>query len=60
MTLVARASERSALTTLFDDARVGMSGALVVYGDAGIGKSAVLDLACGPGDRLSGLPLLRR
>jgi DNA-binding CsgD family transcriptional regulator len=41
--LVGRRSERGTLVRLLDDVRSGMSRALVIRGEAGIGKSALLD-----------------
>ena len=41
--LLGRESERAAIERLLADARVGTSGALIVSGEAGIGKSALLD-----------------
>ena len=41
--LVGRESERRAIQSLVAAARVGQSGALVLMGEAGIGKSALLD-----------------
>ncbi|HZG92713.1 MAG TPA: AAA family ATPase, partial [Pseudonocardia sp.] len=43
--LLGRAAETAALDELLDRARAGGSGALVVSGEAGIGKSALLDRA---------------
>ena len=40
--LLGRESERAAIERLLADARVGTSGALIVSGEAGIGKSALL------------------
>ena len=41
--LLGRASELDALRSVLDRARTGLSGALVVRGEAGIGKTALLD-----------------
>lgn len=43
--LQGRKSERAALERLLDEARSGRSGALVICGEAGIGKTALLDEA---------------
>ncbi|WP_034594532.1 helix-turn-helix transcriptional regulator [Hamadaea tsunoensis] len=43
--LIGRSSEREAVDHLVDAVRSGHGGALVVHGDAGIGKSAMLDYA---------------
>jgi len=43
--LLGRTREREALRGLLDTARSGRSGALVVRGEAGIGKTALLDFA---------------
>src|SRR3954454_2124019 len=43
--LFGRDAERSRATALLDDARSGRSGALVVRGEAGVGKSALLEYA---------------
>ena len=43
--LVDRHVEKKALDELLDSVRAGMSGALVLRGDPGIGKSALLDYA---------------
>jgi AAA ATPase domain len=43
--LVGREPERTALTGLLDGARSGRSGALVVRGDGGLGKTALLESA---------------
>jgi DNA-binding CsgD family transcriptional regulator len=45
--LVGREEQQAAIDRLLDAARRGDSGALVVRGDAGIGKSALLDHAVG-------------
>jgi DNA-binding CsgD family transcriptional regulator len=54
-----RALEREALGALLGAARAGESGALVLYGEAGMGKSALLDYAVSGGDlpvaRISGV-----
>ena len=44
-TLYGREGERAALDRLLDDARAGTSGVLVLRGEPGIGKSALLDHA---------------
>jgi DNA-binding CsgD family transcriptional regulator len=43
--LVNRAHETAALNALLEKVRMGMSGALVLRGEAGIGKTALLDSA---------------
>ena len=43
--LIGRAEEQSAIDALLDSARDGMSGALVIRGEPGIGKTAMLDYA---------------
>jgi predicted ATPase len=43
--LLGREPECAAIDALLDDARAGAGGALVVRGEAGIGKSALLDYA---------------
>src|SRR5258707_13245724 len=45
--LLDRVDERAALGQLIDSARGGRSGALVVRGEPGVGKSALLDYAVG-------------
>lgn len=45
--LVGRHAEREAIERLLDGARAGRSGALVIRGQAGIGKTALLDHARG-------------
>ena len=49
--LVGRREERAALEALLASAREGRSGVLVLHGEAGVGKSALLDdaaaSACG-------------
>jgi DNA-binding CsgD family transcriptional regulator len=45
VSLLGREDERAALDALLDGARQGPSGALVIRGDAGIGKTALLDYA---------------
>src|SRR4051794_9893695 len=42
MALRGRSSERAALDRLLDDARAGRSGVLVLRGEAGMGKTALL------------------
>ena len=44
MQLVGREVECAAIDSLLTDARAGAAGALVVRGEAGIGKSALLEL----------------
>ena len=41
--LIGRAVEQARISGLLDDARDGRSGALVLRGEAGIGKTALLD-----------------
>src|ERR1700723_1311324 len=45
--LLGRLPERAALSQLLDGARAGRSGVLVVHGEAGVGKTALLDWAIG-------------
>jgi hypothetical protein len=45
-----RAAEQAAIDRLLDGARAGTSGALVLRGDAGIGKTALLDYAAAAAD----------
>ena len=45
MTLLDRLAERAALDRLLDAARGGLSGALVLRGESGVGKTALLDYA---------------
>ena len=45
--LLGRLPERAALSQLLDAARAGRSGALVVRGEPGVGKTALLDWAVG-------------
>src|SRR5271170_2370177 len=56
---VDRVGERKVLADLVDSAHRGASGALVVHGDAGMGKTALLDLAVSltdsPVARISGV-----
>ncbi|HEU5356634.1 MAG TPA: AAA family ATPase [Actinocrinis sp.] len=54
--LLGRDVETQAISTLLDGARAGRSGVLFLYGQAGIGKTALLEQACGQAD---GLPVLR-
>ena len=44
--LVGRLAEREAMHQLLTRARAGRSGALVVRGEAGIGKTALVDQVC--------------
>ena len=43
--LLGRESERAGIDALLENARAGRSGALVVRGEPGIGKTALLDYA---------------
>jgi DNA-binding CsgD family transcriptional regulator/glycosyltransferase involved in cell wall biosynthesis len=54
--LVDRHDERAALDSLLTRTRAGESGALVLYGPAGIGKTTLLDYAADPA---SGVQVLR-
>jgi DNA-binding CsgD family transcriptional regulator len=48
--MVGRLDERAAIVHLVDGARRGVSGALVLRGEAGIGKTALVDFAVGTAD----------
>ena len=54
--LVGRKAERSTLQALFEGGIGGRGGALLVTGEPGIGKTALLDEAI---DRAHGLTVLR-
>ncbi|WP_051864159.1 helix-turn-helix transcriptional regulator [Streptosporangium roseum] len=54
--LYGRAGEQTDIERLLAEARTGQSGALVIRGQAGIGKSALLDYAAG---RAEGMRVLR-
>lgn len=54
--LLGRATERAAIDRLLHEAREGRGGALVLRGEAGIGKTALLDHAA---ERSSGMRVLR-
>ncbi len=54
--LVGRQAEQQAIERLAAAARLGMSGVLVVSGEAGVGKSALLDDAV---SRLADVRVLR-
>ncbi|MEV6864130.1 AAA family ATPase [Streptosporangium subroseum] len=54
--LYGRAGEQADIERLLAEARTGQSGALVIRGQAGIGKSALLDYAAG---RAEGMRVLR-
>src|SRR4051812_30841360 len=45
--MVNRVTERAAIERLIANARSGMSGAIVLQGEAGIGKTVLLDFAIG-------------
>ena len=47
MMLLGRLPERGALSGLLEGARAGRSGVLVVRGEPGVGKTALLDWAVG-------------
>ena len=53
---VGRERERARIDRLLQDARAGRSGALLLHGDAGIGKTALMRWAIG---RASGMRILR-
>ena len=50
--LVDRVEERAAIEGLIAGVRTGRSGALVLVGDAGIGKTVLIDFATGAADEL--------
>jgi len=54
--LINRDQERQALDQLLEAARAGLSGSLVLRGEPGIGKTALLDYAA---DRASGMQVAR-
>ena len=51
--LIGRSEETAKLTALLDQARAGMSGALVLRGEAGIGKTALLNATVESAEGLS-------
>jgi DNA-binding CsgD family transcriptional regulator len=51
--LIGRARECGRIDELLESARNGLSGALIVRGEAGVGKSALLDYAVDQGDGFS-------
>ena len=51
--LIGREAERARLDDLLDRARRGTSGALVIRGEAGIGKTALLDYALGRANEMT-------
>ncbi len=57
--LLGRRGERAALDRVLDRARAGSSAVLVVRGEPGIGKTALLDYAAEPGSGLPCCPGLR-
>ena len=54
--LLGRDEERAALNGLIDAAGDGLSGALVLYGEAGMGKTALLEYSI---DSVSDLQVIR-
>jgi DNA-binding CsgD family transcriptional regulator len=56
LVLLGRESECARLDELLDRARLGRSGALVIRGEAGIGKTALLDYAA---ERAAGMTVVR-
>ena len=50
--LLDRLPERAALSQLLDAARAGRSGVLVMHGEPGIGKTALLDWTVGSAGRV--------
>ena len=56
--LIDRDQERQALDQLLDTARAGLSGSLVLRGEPGIGKTALLDYAIGRADGMQVARLL--
>jgi predicted ATPase len=46
--LFGREAERARIAALLEDARLGRSGVLVLRGEAGVGKSALLEAAREP------------
>src|SRR5262249_35557707 len=56
MMLLDRLAERAALAHLLDAVRAGQSGVLVVRGEPGVGKTALLDYAS---DLATGLRIVR-
>ena len=54
--LIDRRPERHALDSLLDSVRAGVSGALVLRGEPGVGKSALLDYAV---ERAADLQIVR-
>jgi predicted NACHT family NTPase len=54
--LVARTKEQRRIEVLLEDAREGMSGALMLVGEPGIGKTALLEHAAAGAD---GFQILR-
>jgi AAA ATPase domain len=50
--IVGRMAERARIDRLLADARAGRSGMLVIRGEAGVGKTVLLDYAAGRGLRV--------
>ena len=57
--LLGREREREALDSLLDGVRAGHGGALVMYGEAGVGKTALLEYAVEATSRVSDRPYRR-
>ena len=57
--LFGRAREQERISRLLDEARAGRGGAIVICGEIGIGKTALLDAAAEHADGSSGFPVSR-
>ena len=57
--MLGREREREVLDRLLDGARGGRGGVLVVHGEAGVGKTALLEYAVEAGARVSDRPDVR-
>jgi predicted ATPase len=51
--LVGRGDEQRRIDALLDQARSGVSGALIIRGEPGIGKSALLQYAAGAAEGMT-------